>query len=93
MKTDSTSSREDMDNLSNLPENGVNTKKKSPSAATELSPSVSDQVATGTKNILESPYISDGPGRIANAPVPSVYVSISKKSSRSCYLFVLLIHL
>jgi hypothetical protein len=40
-----------------------------------LSPSVEDAVATGTKAILESPHISDGPGRIANAPVPSVFVS------------------
>ena len=90
MKNDSAaSSREDMDNLSNLPENGVTTKNRSPdSVANELSPSVSDQVATGTINILESPYISDGPGRIANAPVPSVYVSMRFQKVKS----LLLIH-
>jgi hypothetical protein len=80
MKNDSVATREDMDNLSNLPKNGGVTasrkKSSSSSIANELSPLVSDQVATGTKNILESPYISDGPGRIANAPVPSIYVSI-----------------
>jgi hypothetical protein len=34
---------------------------------------VSDQVPVGTKAVLESPHVSEGPGRIANAPVPSVY--------------------
>lgn len=66
-----------MENLSNLPEKGdTTTRKRSSSVANELNPSVEDEVATGTKNILDSPYISDGPGRVANAPVPSVYVSI-----------------
>lgn len=40
-----------------------------------LSPVVEDEVATGTKSILNSSHISEGPGRIANAPVPSVFVS------------------
>lgn len=40
-----------------------------------FSATVEDQVATGTKAILKSPHISDGPGRIMNAPVPSVFVS------------------
>jgi len=40
-----------------------------------LSPRVADQVSTGTIAILESPHVTEGPGRIANAPVPSVYVS------------------
>jgi hypothetical protein len=43
-----------------------------------LHPNVEDQVATGTEAILQSPHISDGPGRIANAPVPSVYVRSGK---------------
>ena len=52
----------------------------SPSKSSEsdnniLNPSVEDTVATGTEAILLSPHISDGPGRIANSPVPSVYVS------------------
>jgi hypothetical protein len=38
-----------------------------------MSPSVQDQVATGTDRILNSPHVSEGPGRIANAPVPSVF--------------------
>ena len=44
------------------------------SIGAQLNPSVGDQVATGTDKILESPHISEGPGRIANSPVPSVYV-------------------
>lgn len=44
-----------------------------------LNPSVADQVATGTEAILESPHVSEGPGRIANAPVPSVFVSTTCK--------------
>ena len=43
-----------------------------------LEPTVSDHVPTGTPAILESPHVSDGPGKIANAPVPSVFV-------RSCF--------
>jgi hypothetical protein len=43
-----------------------------------LHPNVEDKVATGTEAILHSPHISDGPGRIANAPVPSVYVRSGK---------------
>jgi hypothetical protein len=38
-------------------------------------PSVEDQVAVGTDQILQSPHVSEGPGRVANAPVPSVFVS------------------
>lgn len=34
---------------------------------------VEDQVAVGTELILQSPHVSEGPGRLANAPVPSVY--------------------
>lgn len=40
-----------------------------------LEPTVSDHVPTGTPDILDSPHVSDGPGKIANAPVPSVFVS------------------
>jgi hypothetical protein len=40
-----------------------------------LEPTVHDHVPTGTKAILESPHVSDGPGKIANSPVPSVFVS------------------
>eukprot|EP00980_Cylindrotheca_fusiformis_P027861 scaffold22560_cov135-Cylindrotheca_fusiformis.AAC.72 len=38
-----------------------------------LSPVVQDVVATGTKNILQSHHVSEGPGRIANSPVPSIF--------------------
>jgi len=38
-----------------------------------LSPSVQDQVDVGTAKILTSQHVSQGPGRIANAPVPSVF--------------------
>jgi hypothetical protein len=41
-----------------------------------LSPShatVADHVSVGTEKILASPHVSEGPGRIANAPVPSVF--------------------
>jgi hypothetical protein len=38
-----------------------------------FSPSVEDQVAIGTDKILQSPHVSEGPGRLANAPVPSIY--------------------
>jgi hypothetical protein len=34
---------------------------------------VTDQVPVGTEDILKSPHVSEGPGRIANSPVPSVY--------------------
>jgi quercetin dioxygenase-like cupin family protein len=34
---------------------------------------VTDQVPVGTAAILTSPHVSEGPGRIANSPVPSVY--------------------
>lgn len=44
-----------------------------------LNPTVADQVATGTDAILESPHVTEGPGRIANAPVPSVFVSATGK--------------
>jgi hypothetical protein len=47
-----------------------------------MSPRVEDQVATGTSAILESPHVTEGPGRIANAPVPSVYVSREKTGRR-----------
>jgi hypothetical protein len=46
------------------------------SERTPLSPRVADQVTVGTAAILESPHVTEGPGRIANAPVPSVYVSL-----------------
>jgi hypothetical protein len=38
-----------------------------------LSPSVADQVAVGTEKILTSAHVSEGPGRVASAPVPSVF--------------------
>lgn len=34
---------------------------------------VTDLVPVGTVAILDSPHVSEGPGRIANSPVPSVY--------------------
>lgn len=40
----------------------------------QLSPSVADQVAVGTSKILDSGHVSEGPGRIATAPVPSVFM-------------------
>jgi hypothetical protein len=40
-----------------------------------LSPSVQDQVPVGSSEILDSPHVSSGPGQIAHAPVPSVFVS------------------
>jgi hypothetical protein len=46
---------------------------KDSSLVTVLSPTVQDQVAIGTIKILSSPHVSEGPGRIANAPVPSVF--------------------
>lgn len=39
----------------------------------ELSPIVADQVSVGTDAILESTHVTEGPGRIANAPVPSIF--------------------
>lgn len=39
-----------------------------------LSPSVADKVAVGTDKILDSSHVSDGPGRIATAPIPSVFM-------------------
>jgi hypothetical protein len=39
-----------------------------------LNPSVEDQIAVGTEAILDSPHVTVGPGRVANAPVPSVFV-------------------
>ena len=39
----------------------------------QLSPCVADQVSVGTVKILESGHVSEGPGRIATAPIPSVF--------------------
>jgi hypothetical protein len=39
----------------------------------EPTPAVEDQVHVGSERILESCHVSEGPGRIANAPVPSVF--------------------
>jgi hypothetical protein len=33
-----------------------------------------EYVDVGTEKVLESPHVSEGPGRIANSPVPSIYV-------------------
>lgn len=52
-----------------------------------LNPTVEDIVAVGTDAILESPHISDGPGRIANAPVPSVFVSIESVCLKILFSF------
>eukprot|EP00591_Stephanopyxis_turris_P009480 CAMPEP_0195522002 /NCGR_PEP_ID=MMETSP0794_2-20130614/19861_1 /TAXON_ID=515487 /ORGANISM="Stephanopyxis turris, Strain CCMP 815" /LENGTH=185 /DNA_ID=CAMNT_0040651673 /DNA_START=15 /DNA_END=569 /DNA_ORIENTATION=- len=41
--------------------------------AVTLDPAIVDPVDAGSPNILESPHVSEGPGRIANAPVPSVF--------------------
>ncbi|GAX23010.1 hypothetical protein FisN_15Hh092 [Fistulifera solaris] len=35
---------------------------------------VEEYVDVGTEKVLESPHVSEGPGRIANSPVPSIYV-------------------
>lgn len=43
-----------------------------------LEPVVNDHVPTGSREILESPHVTDGPGKIANAPVPSVFVRHDK---------------
>ena len=40
----------------------------------QLSPCVADQVSVGTIKILDSGHVSEGPGRIASAPVPSVFM-------------------
>ena len=50
-----------------------------------LSPSVTDQVPVGSAEILTTPHVSSGPGQIAHAPVPSVFVSVSP--SFVCLLF------
>jgi hypothetical protein len=39
-----------------------------------LSVQVEDQVHVGTERMLYSPHVSEGPGRIASAPVPSIYM-------------------
>jgi hypothetical protein len=39
-----------------------------------LDSTVNDHVPTGTPGVLDSPHVSEGPGKIANAPVPSVFV-------------------
>lgn len=40
----------------------------------KISAAVKDNVPVGTVDILNSPHVSEGPGRIAKAPVPSIYV-------------------
>lgn len=40
----------------------------------DLPCAVTEQVPVGSRHILESPHVSEGPGRIAKAPVPSIYV-------------------
>jgi len=40
----------------------------------DLSFAVTEQVPVGSRQILESPHVSEGPGPIAKAPVPSIYV-------------------
>ena len=39
----------------------------------EVSPIVADQVSVGSSEILDSSHVSEGPGRIASAPIPSVF--------------------
>ena len=39
-----------------------------------VSVSVLDHLPVGTAEILNSPHVSEGPGRIARAPVPSIFV-------------------
>ena len=39
-----------------------------------VSVAVIDQLPVGTAEILNSPHVSEGPGRIARAPVPSIFV-------------------
>jgi hypothetical protein len=48
------------------------TKKQHKSRIDHLVP-VTDHVPVGTPLILQSPHVSEGPGRIANSPVPSIY--------------------
>jgi len=40
----------------------------------DLNFAVTEQVPVGTRRILESTHVSEGPGRIAKAPVPSIFV-------------------
>ena len=40
----------------------------------DLPCAVTEQVPVGSRKILESAHVSEGPGRIAKAPVPSIYV-------------------
>lgn len=52
-----------------------------------LSPEVEDHVVVGSEKILDSPHVSEGPGRIANAPIPSIFVG-KLCDSISALLFV-----
>lgn len=36
--------------------------------------SFAEYVDVGTEKVLASPHVSEGPGRIANSPVPSIYM-------------------
>lgn len=49
-----------------------------------LVPMVHDHVPAGSREILDSPHVSDGPGKIANAPVPSVFVRPSVNFDTDC---------
>lgn len=48
--------------------------QQQPKEMSDLSSAVTEQVPVGTAQILESSHVSQGPGRIAKAPVPSIYV-------------------
>ena len=39
-----------------------------------LSPSVDNFVPVGSPQILTSPHVSEGPGRVATAPIPSIFM-------------------
>lgn len=40
----------------------------------QITPCVEDQIDVGSDQILSSPHVSEGPGRIAKAPIPSIYL-------------------
>lgn len=39
-----------------------------------ITPCIEDQIEVGNEMILLSPHVSEGPGRIAKAPIPSIYL-------------------
>mmetsp|Transcript_18797 Transcript_18797/g.27797 ORF Transcript_18797/g.27797 Transcript_18797/m.27797 type:complete len:217 (+) Transcript_18797:92-742(+) len=39
----------------------------------QMNPRVKDKVDVGTKSILDSDYVTEGPGRRSSAPIPSIF--------------------